>query len=378
MDIRTILREVFLVDAALQQRFLDFGLQLGIFIGLVMVSLVVGRLVPAILHGLVNRLGTPRVAAEYREVMGPYRRALMATVTLGLVALNLAVLEDYPSLFSLLNFFVYLALAISGGLLLSRILSQLIRLYGVKMVQRLNHNPDDFILVVESLINATIVFFAIIFFAQSQNLNLVSVLAGLGIVGLAVSFAAREITAQVIGSIVLYLDRPYLPGEYVRVNFNPKDEDVYGRVESIGIRSTKIRVAVKNTLVIVPNSVMVAKDIENISRGNKVMALLYLDFPARLLEPQVALVKDVVEASISGIYGVEPLSTKVAVYNPEGEPGTRARVSFFLLSSSQNSLELRKRLVAIANEEVTQRLADHHLQFAIQDPMVYVDSPITR
>ncbi|MGB5975288.1 MAG: hypothetical protein WBG38_18320, partial [Nodosilinea sp.] len=66
------------------------------------------------------------------------------------------------------------------------------------------------------------------------------------------------------------------------------------------------------------------------------------------------------------------------VYDPENESGTRARVSFFLLSSSQNSLSLRKRLVDIANEEITKRLSGHNLQFVMQGPMLYVNSPVTR
>jgi MscS family membrane protein len=378
MEFRDIIRDVFLVDAVLQQRLLGFGIQFGIFMALVLVSLLVGRLVPAILQILVNRLAPTWFKVEYQQVVTPYRRSLIITVTLGLVALNVRVLQDYPGLFSLLNFFAYLAFAISAGILLSRTISQVIRLYGVRAVQRLNHSADDFILVVESLINTTIVFFSIIFFAQSQNLNLISVLTGLGIVGLAVSFAARETTAQVIGSILLYLDRPYLPGEYIRVNFNPKGEDVYGRVESIGIRSTKIRVAVKNTLVIVPNSIMVAKDIENISRGNKVMALLYINFPTLLREQEMALAREVIDASINGIYGVEPLSAKVALYPQADEPGTQARVSFFLLSSSQGSLSLRKHLVSMAKEEITRRLTEYNLHFAMQEPMLYVDSPVTR
>lgn len=378
MNLQDIIREVFLVDAELQQSLFAFGIQLGLFLALIAGSWLVGQAVPALLQMLVQRFAPAWIATEYRQVITPHRRWLVYTAILGLIALNLRVLQDYPSLFSLLNFSVYLALAIIAGLLLSKVLSQLIRLHGVKMVKRLNHHADDFILVIENLINATIVFFAVVFFAQSQNLNLISVLAGLGIVGLAVSFAARETTAQVIGSIVLYLDRPYLPGEYIRVNFNPKDEDVYGRVESIGIRSTKIRVAVKNTLVIVPNSVMVAKDIENISRGKKVMALLYLDFPKLLREQEMALVREVIEASMSGIYGVEPLSSKVTLYNQENELATRARVSFFLLSSSQGSLSLRKHLVGVAKDEITRRLTEYNLQFVMQEPMLYVDSPITR
>ncbi|MGB6016354.1 MAG: mechanosensitive ion channel family protein, partial [Nodosilinea sp.] len=364
--------------AAFQQRLLDFGLQIGIFIALIALSWIVGRLIPVVLDVASDRLAPAHIATGYKQILRPYRRSLANTIALSLIALNLKGLQDYAGLFSFLNFFVYLALAISASWLLSRILRQIIRIYGVKIFQRFSQDADDFILVFESLTNATLIFFGLIFFAQSQDLNLISVLAGLGVVGLALSFAARETIAQVIGSIVLYLDRPYLPGEYVRVSFNPKDEDVYGRIESIGIRSTKIRVAVKNTLVIAPNSVMVAKDIENISRGNKVMALLYLNFSHLLREQERALAKEVIEASIGGIYGVEPLSAKVAIYDPDDELGTRARVSFFLLSSSQNSLSLRKRLVDIANEEITKRLSGHNLQFVMQGPMLYVDSPVTR
>lgn len=378
MAIQDIMRDVFLVDTSFQQRLLDFGLQFGMFTALVVLSWIVGQLIPGVLQVAIVRLAPTKVALGYRQIVEPYRRSLANTIALSLIALNLQILQDYAGLVSFLSFFVYLTLTISAGWLLSRLFRQVVRIYGVKTFQRFSYDADDFILVVESLTNATIIFFGLIFFAQSQSLNLISVLAGLGVVGLALSFAARETIAQVIGSIVLYLDRPYLPGEYVRVSFNPKDEDVYGRIESIGIRSTKIRVAVKNTLVIAPNSMMVAKDIENISRGNKVMALLYLEFSQPLRDQERALAKEVIEASIGGIYGVEPLSAKVSIYDPDDEPGTRARVSFFLLSSSQNSLSLRKRLVDIANEEITKRLSSYNLRFEMQGPMLYVDSPITR
>ncbi|MGB5972913.1 MAG: mechanosensitive ion channel domain-containing protein, partial [Nodosilinea sp.] len=316
MDIQDFIQDIFSVDAALQERLLDFGLRTGFFTVLVALSWMVSQVVTILLKVSVERLAPANIAAEYQQILGSYRQPFANTIFLGLVTLNLGVLQDYAGVVSLLGFFAYLALAISGGWLLSKVLRKVIRIYGVRAFQKFSRDVDDFILVAESLLNAAVIFFSIIFFAQSQDLNLISLLAGLGVVGLAVSFAARETIAQIIGSIVLYLDRPYLPGEYVRVSFNPKDEDVYGRVESIGIRSTKIRVSGKNTLVIAPNSIMVAKDIENISRGNKVMALLYLDFPHSLREQERALAKEVIEASISGIYGVEPLSAKVAVYDP--------------------------------------------------------------
>lgn len=378
MNPRDVIQELFAFDADFRQQVLEFVLRFGGFLLLLLLGWIVGQLVPGTLNFLVEKFAPRSAADSYRQIVQPVRRSLVNASALAFAAISLAVIQDYPAVHGFLNFFIYFALSIALGWLLSRLVSQLIRIYGVKIFQRLSRDVDDFVLVIESLANAVIVFFATIYFAQSQNLNLISVLAGLGIVGLALSFAAKETISQVIGSIVLYLDRPYLPGEYVRISFNPKAEDVYGRVESIGIRSTKIRVAVKNTLLVAPNSVMVAKDIENISRGNKVMALLYLDFPRRLRSQEKALVMEVVEECISSIYGVEPLSTRVVLFEPEDKPGTRARTSFFLLSSNQGSLSLRKRLVEVANQKITKRFAEHGLEFTMQDPMLYVDAPITR
>jgi len=169
-----------------------------------------------------------------------------------------------------------------------------------------------------------------------------------------------------------------VPGEYIRANFNPVAEDIYGRVESIGIRSTKVRLVVTNTLLIVPNSLMASTDVENVSRGNKVMALLYLDFPQVLASGERALVEQTLQDSLGGLFGVEQGSVRIATFEPEDKSGTRARVSFFLLSSSSSSLNIRKRLVEMANQEIAQRLQENQLQFSMEEPMIYVDSPVTK
>jgi small-conductance mechanosensitive channel len=57
-------------------------------------------------------------------------------------------------------------------------------------------------------------------FAQSQNVNLIGLLAGVCIGGIAIAFAAQKTLEQLIDTLVLYLDRPFVPGEYIRVNFN--------------------------------------------------------------------------------------------------------------------------------------------------------------
>lgn len=167
-----------------------------------------------------------------------------------------------------------------------------------------------------------------------------------------------------------------MPGEYVRVNFNVQQPDVYGRIESIGLRSTKIRIAARNTLLIVPNSIMATKDIENISRGKKVMVLLYLDFKKVLEEQEKALVEKIVLETTNTLFGIDPGSTKIALLIPKDKPGSRARVSFFILGSNEDSTQLRKRLLELANKKITKQFGEHGIQFEVTEPTIYVDSPI--
>jgi MscS family membrane protein len=378
MDISEIFQRVFAIDDNFRAVLVNFGINLGWFLFFTLVAILAGQFLPSLLRWSIDRFAPKVIATPYDKIVVPLRGLIARTSILIIIAININWFQAYPGLYDFLQFIVYLALIITVAWLLSRLVRQMIRFYGVVLIQRFNKEVDDFLIVGETVANVIIGFFAIIVFANSQNLNLVSVLTGVGIGGIAVAFAAQEVLSQIVGTIVLYLDRPYVPGEYVRANFNPTAEDIYGRVESIGIRSTKIRLAAQNTLLIVPNSLMASMDVENISRGTKVMALLYLDFRKVLNDPERAFVDRVLGDSLSQIYGVEPGSIRIATFEPEDQLGTRARVSFFLLSSSSSSLNLRKRLVEVANQEISKQLSNNQLEFSMEEPMIYVDSPVTK
>lgn len=378
MDILEIFQKLFAIDTNFREALISFGINLGWFVFFTVVAILLGQFLPSLFQWSIDRFAPKVIANPYDKVVAPLRGLITRTGVVIITAININWFQGYPGLYDFLQLVVYLALTITVAWLLSRLVRQIIRVYGVVLLQRFSKEMDDFLLVGETVANVIIGFFAVILFANSQNLNLMSVLTGVGIGGIAVAFAAQEVLSQIVGTIVLYLDRPYVPGEYVRANFNPAAEDIYGRVESIGIRSTKIRLAAQNTLLIVPNSLMAKMDVENISRGTKVMALLYLDFRKVLNDAEQAFVDQVLGNSLSQIYGVEPGSIRIATFEPEDKPGTRARVSFFLLSSSSSSLNLRKRLVEIANQEIGKQLSNNQLEFSMEEPMIYVDSPVTK
>jgi MscS family membrane protein len=82
---------------------------------------------------------------------------------------------------------------------------------------------------------------------QAIGLPVVSVLAGLGIGGLAVALAVRPTLENLIGGIILYVDRPVSVGDFCTFG------DQMGTVERVGVRSTKLR-ALDRTLISVPNA----------------------------------------------------------------------------------------------------------------------------
>lgn len=91
---------------------------------------------------------------------------------------------------------------------------------------------------------------------QSFGLNVMSLLAGLGLGGLALALAAQDTAANLFGSITILFDNPFKIGDWVKV------KDMEGTVEEIGFRSTRIR-TFYNSLITIPNAMMAKETIDN-------------------------------------------------------------------------------------------------------------------
>jgi MscS family membrane protein len=96
---------------------------------------------------------------------------------------------------------------------------------------------------------------------QNFGINVTALLAGLGIGGVALAFAAQDTVANVFGTITIILDRPFKLGEHIKIG------DTEGFVEEVGFRSTRIR-TLYNSVVTIPNSVVAKERIDNLSLRN--------------------------------------------------------------------------------------------------------------
>ncbi|MDX1824735.1 MAG: mechanosensitive ion channel family protein, partial [Thiohalomonadales bacterium] len=114
---------------------------------------------------------------------------------------------------------------------------------------------------ITQLLRITVLVTAALVLLQALGFNISAILAFGGIGGIAVGFAAKDLLSNFFGGMMIYLDRPFAIGDWVR----SPDKEIEGTVEKIGWRLTVIRTFDKRPLY-VPNSVFASIAVENPSR----------------------------------------------------------------------------------------------------------------
>ena len=233
----------------------------------------------AILAGAALAFGlrwlVARSDAECRRMRWQFVAALSGPVILmavsGVIFLFLLpVLHSLPELYPLdaRLFFTWITL------LAARAGFQLITLLDVKMrafAKRPDNSLDSLMVdITRKLLKIVLAVVTVLFIGQSIfQLNITTLLAGAGVVGLAVAFASRETLSNFFGTLVIILDRPFRIGDRVQIG------DVNGLVQSVGMRSTRV-ITANESVFSIPNSRIAEQPIENISNRGVIRYTLVL------------------------------------------------------------------------------------------------------
>jgi len=141
-------------------------------------------------------------------------------------------------------------------------------------------------------IRITLVTAAVLFWLDNIGLKVSTLLAGLGVGGLAVALAAQDTLKNLLGSIMILLDKPYKVGQRIVA----KGHD--GVVEEIGLRSTRIRLLTGHQTTI-PNDEMAKIDIENIGQRPHIRRLTNIgityDTPPEKIERAVDIILKILD-----------------------------------------------------------------------------------
>lgn len=237
---------------------------LAILLGLIALVFVTRQIAMLLLPRLFGKI------AEHSEIAGQailgsskalgtaMGAAILWRATLALEAGDADVMPDLVA--------VWLP-AIAHVVMLIAIIVWALRLTGI--VQSLVEKFDDdeeldgtertLIGAVESVLRFCIVVFGTIFVADALNFDLTSMVAGLGITGLALALAAKDSISNIFGAITVLLDRPFRVGDWILVS------GVEGEVVTISLRTTLVRTSL-DTIITLPNASLTNKSIENFGK----------------------------------------------------------------------------------------------------------------
>ncbi|MBW1731285.1 MAG: mechanosensitive ion channel [Deltaproteobacteria bacterium] len=122
---------------------------------------------------------------------------------------------------------------------------------------------DDVILDLFRSLSGVIIYgTAIILALDLLGLNIMPLVAGAGVAGLAIGFAAKDTLSNLIAGVLLIIDRPFEVGDRIEVWSAPANSATWGDVIDIGLRATKIR-ATDNIVIVIPNNEIMRRDIIN-------------------------------------------------------------------------------------------------------------------
>ena len=157
-------------------------------------------------------------------------------------------------------------LAIWVGLLflpLSRFIGDILDVVESSVILRGDTTLDE---TAFPLINRTVRFIVvalgIVLALDLLGLNIAPLLAGAGVMGLALSLAAKDTLSNLIAGVLLIMDRPFKVGDRIELWTAPNETGTWGDVIEIGLRATKIRNP-DNLVIVVPNSQIMVRDIVN-------------------------------------------------------------------------------------------------------------------
>jgi MscS family membrane protein len=260
-----------MIHRALQETFLGNTLESYCwFAGIILVGLIFLRLLSRLLTMGIFRfvkkfssgVGSDKLMFLLKKPLNTF--ILLITFYIAFSRLDFPVEWHVASIEKFgLRMVIFRAYEISIVVALTWILLRLTDFLGLVMMYRASltesKSDDQLVPFVKESIKVIIVIFSVFFMLGAIfKLNIASLIAGLGIGGLAIALAAKESLENLLGSFTIFLDKPFVIGDLIRIN------GIEGNVEKIGFRSTRIRTFEKS-YVTVPNKKLVDTELDNLS-----------------------------------------------------------------------------------------------------------------
>jgi MscS family membrane protein len=178
------------------------------------------------------------------------------------------------------------------------------------------------------------------------KINVLTLIAGLGIGGIAVALAAKDSLENLFGSFTIFIDKPFVVGDLVKI------DGIEGNIEKVGFRSTQIR-SVNMSIITLPNKKMIDGALENLTLRNfrriKFSIGLSYETPAPIVKKIVEEINDLLKTNTN--YNAD----SIAIFEEFGEFSMNVKVVYFEEMIDYNEHLLNKEKINFAIAEIVSK-----------------------
>ena len=224
----------------------------------VLLGLMGWLVVKAFLYAARKKLASSQLIQSNKQLLKMIRNALAYTIMLfvGMYLVHIFQLQMLQKLLPAL-FVVLLARPMSIFLLVC------LKYLEQSWADKTETKVDNIIFDLLNRFSGVIIYaVAVVLSLDILGINVMPFIAGAGVLGVAVGFAAKDTLSNLIAGILLIIDRPFEVGDRIEVWSAPVNSATWGDVIDIGLRATKIKTT-DNIIIVIPNNEIMKRDIVN-------------------------------------------------------------------------------------------------------------------
>ena len=290
-----------------------------------------------------------RPASHLVLLSGFYFGLYLFTVDEGIAVAEMAVVSGV----------YYFVITIILVYMIASLYGEILTYYLTPVVERTETKLDDQLLPIAIKGGRFVIWsLGLIIAFSNAGIDVTSLIAGMGIGGLALAMAANDTVSNMFGGASIFADRPFEIGDEISL------KGVSGSVEEIGIRTTRIR-TYEDTIFIIPNKAVADSPVENLSSRRKRKRVLSLGLTYDTSYEQIQEAKRLVNKILGDVGGIEPDPT--VRLDDFGDSALLLKVIFWVSDTGEYWGK-----VAAINEAILKEFGDAGLEMAFPTQTLHV------
>lgn len=264
----------------------------------------------------------------------------------------------YPMMYDILKILFYLNIAWYA----LRLSDSILDVYVVPYTKRSKSKLDDQLIpILRNTLKYVVILLSALIILDNVGFDVTTLLAGLGIGGLALAMASKDAVSNIFGGVTIFTDKPFTMGDWI------KFQGFSGTIEEVGIRSSKLR-TFDGALVTLPNNMFSSHPIENMSKRKSDRIVVSFGFTYDTSVKKLKEAKEIIKDIIKHTKGADNEKMYIS-FEEFGDFALKVLVIYYITDMS--SYERRLEIKDSVNMQIKEKLEKAKIEMAFPTQTIH-------